>query len=74
MLHVVPLQHVAQLAQFVLCFGQLGLLVAELGAQILFRAGKVFHVKAQHLQGSLESFHFFLIRPQLLSVALLLSG
>jgi hypothetical protein len=64
MLRAVPLQHVAQLAQFVLCFGQLGLLVAELGAQILFCAGKVLHVKAQHLQGSLGSFRFILLRPQ----------
>jgi hypothetical protein len=35
-----------------------------LGAQILFCAGKVLHVKAQHLQGSLGSFRFVLLRPQ----------
>jgi hypothetical protein len=47
-----------------LCFGQLGLLIVELGAQILFRTGKVFHVEAQHLQGSLGSLRFVLLRPQ----------
>jgi hypothetical protein len=64
MLCAIPLQDAIQPAHFVLCFGQPGVLVAELSVQVLFCAGKVLHVEVQCFQSSMGGFRFVLFHPQ----------
>jgi hypothetical protein len=74
MLCAIPLQHTIQPARFVSRFSQPGVLVAELGVQVLFCASKVLHVEVQCFQSSMGGFRFVMFRSQQLLVSFLLSG